>query len=393
MKIPTPLYIALLCCVVHCCVSGICPFAMRLFLCFGIAGVNMNTQQKDVLPEGLGVVAGVSHFAAVAVFLGTSSLAKSRVSRKEKKLVLSTALASLLSCLLGFLDDVLELRWRQKLFLPALALLPFLREFELRKTRLHGTARFFPLHRLASYLLLSLCAVFAVNAINILSGINGIEITQSVIIACGALALPTAPQKGENVAAVLPLALLVATGTALLRLNRYPATLFVGDSFCFYAGTTIALSWFLEDTRGEYILFVLPQTLNFLVSLPQLLKIRPCPKHRLPMFCAESQTLRPSSCDGKTNFTLLNIVLWLREMDERELAATMALVQVLCVSAGILFPLIWDQFIPTQNETEWKNLRQSSPSRLASPRFLEGMASSGPWSTESTSTSSEHRTT
>ena len=42
------------------------------------------------------------------------------------------------------------------------------------------------------------------------------------------------------------------------------------------------------------LLFFLPQIANFLYSLPQLLKIVPCPRHRLPDYDPTIDALRPS---------------------------------------------------------------------------------------------------
>ncbi|KAG0501052.1 hypothetical protein HPP92_001124 [Vanilla planifolia] len=52
------------------------------------------------------------------------------------------------------------------------------------------------------------------------------------------------------------------------------------------------------------LLFFLPQVLNFLYSLPQLLKIIPCPRHRLPRFDPKTGLLT-----GTRDGTLVNLFL------------------------------------------------------------------------------------
>lgn len=95
--------------------------------------------------------------------------------------------------LLGFCDDVLNLKWRYKLFLPSIASLPLLVAYS-------GTTAVVipkPLRFILGFSLelgvffqvyMGLLAVFCTNAINIYAGINGLEAGQSIVIACAALA-------------------------------------------------------------------------------------------------------------------------------------------------------------------------------------------------------------
>lgn len=76
----------------------------------------------------------------------------------------------------------------------------------------------------------------------------------------------------------------VFTSTALLYYNRFPSKVFVGDTFCYYAGMALAVAGILGHYSKTMMLFFAPQILNFLVSLPQLTGIVLCPRHRLPKF-------------------------------------------------------------------------------------------------------------
>ena len=83
--------------------------------------------------------------------------------------------------LLGFVDDVLDLRWRYKMILPPLASLPLLviydgptmivvpnqLQFIFGSTLELG---------LLYYIYMSMLATFCTNAINIYAGINGLEV-------------------------------------------------------------------------------------------------------------------------------------------------------------------------------------------------------------------------
>lgn len=63
---------------------------------------------------------------------------------------------------------------------------------------------------------------------------------------------------------------------------RYPSSVFVGDTFCYFAGMTFAVVGILGHFSKTMLLFFIPQVVNFLYSLPQLFHIIPCPRHRLP---------------------------------------------------------------------------------------------------------------
>ena len=51
---------------------------------------------------------------------------------------------------------------------------------------------------------------------------------------------------------------------------------------CYFAGMTFAVVGILGHFSKTMLLFFMPQVFNFLYSLPQLLHIIPCPRHRMP---------------------------------------------------------------------------------------------------------------
>ncbi len=66
--------------------------------------------------------------------------------------------------------------------------------------------------------------------------------------------------------------------------RRCPAKVFVGDTYCYFAGMTFAVVGILGHFSKTLLLFFIPQILNFLYSTPQLFKFVPCPRHRLPVY-------------------------------------------------------------------------------------------------------------
>ena len=65
-------------------------------------------------------------------------------------------------------------------------------------------------------------------------------------------------------------------------LCRCPAEIFVGDTLCYFAGMTFAVVGIIGHFSKTMLLFFIPQIVNFLLSIPQLFRFIPCPRHRLP---------------------------------------------------------------------------------------------------------------
>lgn len=65
---------------------------------------------------------------------------------------------------------------------------------------------------------------------------------------------------------------------------RYPANVFVGDTFCYFSGMTFAVIAILSHFSKTMLLFFIPQVVNFVYSAPQLFRLLPCPRHRLPKY-------------------------------------------------------------------------------------------------------------
>ena len=222
--------------------------------------------------------------------------------------------------LLGFMDDVINIPWRMKLILPAIASLPL--EFETSKIDIGGI--FIDIGGLYPTFGTLLC-VYCSNVINILAGINGIEVGQSMVIAITFMAI-----EYNTWPLLMPF---VSTSIVLLCFNWYPASVFVGDSFTSFAGMLFAVTGLVFHMNYTLFWMLLPQTFNFCVSLPQLLKIQECPRHRLPTYNPETNLLEPSTYKGQMNKTLLNYILkWRGPMHERTLAAFTIVIQIMSCS-------------------------------------------------------------
>jgi UDP-N-acetylglucosamine--dolichyl-phosphate N-acetylglucosaminephosphotransferase len=94
-----------------------------------------------------------------------------------------------MAVLLGFVDDVIDLKWRHKLIVPTIATFPLLVAY-------NGVTSVVVPRFLQPFLgsivnlgilyhiYMGMLAVFCTNSINIYAGINGIEAGQSFVIGC-----------------------------------------------------------------------------------------------------------------------------------------------------------------------------------------------------------------
>jgi len=127
----------------------------------------------------------------------------------------------------------------------------------------------------------------------------------------------------------------VATTLGLLVHNWYPSSVFVGDTFTYFAGTTFAVVSILGHFSKTLMLFFIPQLLNFLISLPQLFNTKwlPCPRHRLAKWDPKTNKLT----GVKTNWNLLNVsLLIIGPTSEKMLVIYLLAFQVFCCGIALM---------------------------------------------------------
>jgi len=230
------------------------------------------------------------------------------------------------------------------------------------------------------YAYMAAVAIFCPNSINMLAGINGIEVSQSIVIATLLIAndalylAPVTPYPhpatDSHLFSIYFLLPFIGVSLALWWHNWYPAKVFVGDTYCYFAGMVFAVVGILGHFSKTLLLMFIPQIFNFVYSTPQLFRLIPCPRHRLPRFNTRSGLLEPSvvewlrpppkvvgmaldilhqlrlvrvkrSAEGdiieSTNLTLLNLwLVWLGPMREDILAMNMVALQTCCGIVGLL---------------------------------------------------------
>lgn len=293
--------------------------------------------------------------------------------------------------LLGIGDDLFDIRWRHKFFIPAFASIPMLVVYFVDYGVTNVVVPVQLEHYLGSmvdlgwlyYAYMAAISIFCPNSINIFAGINGIEVSQSIIIGFLLLAndvlslyaTPITPSPhpatDPHLFSIYLLLPFIGVSMALWWHNWYPAKVFVGDTYCYFAGMVFAIVGILGHFSKTLLLLLVPQIANFIYSAPQLFRLIPCPRHRLPRFNARTGLLEPSvtpwsqppsrsralllklleqlpiplvklmrNSKGEivesTNLTILNLwLVWFGPMREDRLAIQLLVMQALCGILGL----------------------------------------------------------
>lgn len=379
------------------CTHAVVPDLGRLLLSADRCGKDLNKKGHPKLAESLGVAAGSVYLIALFLFIPCAEATVETLGNYTAALL---SISSML--LLGFADDVLNLKWRHKILLPAMAALPLLMIYKLTSDRTEVVVPL-PLRAVLFgksivniggfyYVYMAAVSIFCTHSINILAGVNGVEVGQSLVIGCFIILnniLTIMGGDGESLTvsvhyfSIFIMIPFVAVSAALLHHNWYPARVFVGDTYCYFAGMTFAVSGILGHFSKTLLLLFVPQIFNFCMSIPQLFGIVPCPRHRLPRLNPQTNQLESSTVvvvdfrrlkpigriclrlfdtlhlikiikkptvDNPslicTNFTLLSLLLnWFGPMREDRLAMLLMSVQVSCCLMGVIIRHFVSKFV------------------------------------------------
>ncbi|XP_026331518.1 UDP-N-acetylglucosamine--dolichyl-phosphate N-acetylglucosaminephosphotransferase-like, partial [Hyposmocoma kahamanoa] len=106
------------------------PKLKDLFINAGLYGIDMCKTSKNKVPEAIGVVSGciflVTSVLLIPIVFGYALMDREHFPHNEFAEFLAALLSICCMLLLGFADDVLDLRWRYKLLLPTVASMPLL---------------------------------------------------------------------------------------------------------------------------------------------------------------------------------------------------------------------------------------------------------------------------
>lgn len=293
---------------------------------------NLKDPNRKEVPESLGIVP-----ATVFLMVSIVSQAFLKLDTIQRLEYNASLLSICFMIFLGFSDDVLDLRWRYKLVLPLIASFPLLFAYQgstniiipkfLAKIIGFSSIELGILYKIY----MSMLAIFCTNSINIYAGINGLEVGQSLIIAISIILYNLVEiirgTVNENIFSITIVLPFFMCSLALFMFNKFPSECFIGDTFCYFAGMTFACAGILGHFSKTILFFFIPQILNFLFSLPQLIGLVPIARHRLPKFNAKTKKLTGQ----KEHWNLLNIALRiLGPQREQDICNYLLIFQVIC---------------------------------------------------------------
>ncbi|KAI6114113.1 hypothetical protein F5141DRAFT_1104313 [Pisolithus sp. B1] len=328
-----------------------------LFIPFSFSNTIANLPTKGTPLEGL---------------LGAASL------HHELSVYLSSLLSLLISTLLGFLDDVFDIRWRHKLPIPLIAAIPLLMVYYAEGGNTHVVVPI-PLRPLFGVLvnLVSQALIIGISVIlnDLLYLPWPIDFriplhllgSQAEVEVGGpwhaGMAYGSSQLVSRHLFSLYFMLPLVGVCLGFMYHNWYPARAFPGDTLCYVTGMAFSVVGIQGHFSKTLLLFFIPQIFNFVLSCPQIFGLVPCPRHRVPRFDPDTNLLHPStaqfsqppsrlttlilrafaslrltrlkfhSSNGTiieaTNLTILNFLLVnLGPMNEKRLVQTLMAVQV-----------------------------------------------------------------
>ena len=297
----------------------------------GIFGKDINKGTPDPVPESMGLIVGLIFFCVSMLFMTVYPNAT---------YVIGIAVI-IVSYVIGLIDDFIDIRWRYKLLLSFCSAL-------IVTTVYPGNCELFGFKLGSVYLLGLVCLmVFFINSINMYAGVNGLESGQCVVIAIYSIIhciirLMTTDDVKIHDATISSLYILIPflfVTVLLFHYNKFPSKVFVGDSFTYFAGGVLGVASIVGGYDRLMFLFFFPAFINFFVSIPQLIGIIYCPRHRLPKLNKETGNLE---C-VKSHHTMLNLILFIvGPKTEHQLVNIALLIQI--VSCGIMMGIAYFVF-------------------------------------------------
>lgn len=300
------------------------------FVKIGLSGKDMSKPSKPVIPESIGAISATVYLLIMLLFIpflfykylvtfttgggnreGVNELGNELFPHSKLAEYLSAVLCLESTVLLGIADDLFDVRWRHKFFIPAITSIPLLIVYyvDFGVTHVLIPTQFLQNYFKQNlvqlnwiyYVYMSSVSIFCPNSINILAGINGLEVGQSVVIALNLLVndacyllFGVSPARESHLFSTCLLIPFLGVSIGLLKYNWWPSKVFVGDTYCYFAGMLFAIVGILGHFSKTLLLFFIPQILNFIFSVPQIFGLIPCPRHRLPRFNEKDGLMYPS---------------------------------------------------------------------------------------------------
>jgi len=220
----------------------------------GVVGRDFNKPSKPEIAEMGGIAVVVGFFAGVSVLVALNGI-------QNVDLLNVSLSAALGAAFVGMMDDLFDLRQRQKAFLPFVIALPFAAAADQHFVIPHVLAI-----NLGPFMLIA--AAFAVtcaaNAANMLEGFNGLGVGLGIIMSMTIIILGIMHNRMDGAYLLVPL---MGSLIAFLWFNKCPAQIFPGDTMMLFMGATLAIAGILSNLQVQTAFIFIPMIAEFFLKL------------------------------------------------------------------------------------------------------------------------------
>ena len=220
----------------------------------GITGTDLNKPDKPQVVEMGGIAAVIGFFAGVSFLIAIDG-----ITNVELLYISLTAVMG--AAIVGIMDDLFNLRHRQKAFFPFLLALPLGATLE---SSIHipyiGLIDLGPLIIVAA----PFAVTCAANAGNMLEGFNGLGSGLGIIMSVTLIFLAWHHQRLDGLFVLVPL---LGSLLAFIWFNKYPSRVFPGDTLMLFMGAAVAVGGMLSSLYAQTIIIFLPMIAEFFLKL------------------------------------------------------------------------------------------------------------------------------
>jgi len=220
-----------------------------------ITGVDLHKKDKPRVPTMGGVTIAGGYFVGMLFLLALFNNLLEPIS--------ASASSILLICMIGMIDDILDLSQRTRVVLPIIASLPLMVATNTDRTMLIPLVGRISLGVFYPLIIVPIGVVTASNLTNMLAGLNGLEVGMGSI---AVFSLIISAWIAEKWVCMLILVPMLGALLAFLHYNVYPSRIFPGNSGTYLIGAVIAAAVVLGDMEMIGAITLLPYIAEFFVK-------------------------------------------------------------------------------------------------------------------------------
>ena len=220
-----------------------------------ITGIDLHKRNRPRIPTMGGVIIAGGYFIGTLFLLVIFNGLFAEISAATSSI--------LMICMIGMIDDILDLSQRTRVFLPIIASLPLMVAVSSERTMLIPLVGEVSLGLLYPLLIVPIGIVAASNLTNMLAGMNGLEIGMGAIAVASLIISAWISGKWTCMLILTPM---LGALLAFFRYNFYPARIFPGNSGTYLIGAVIAAAVILGDMEMLGVIALLPYIAEFFVK-------------------------------------------------------------------------------------------------------------------------------